>query len=197
MPVSPSPAVNKGYPHKPTKMIEVDGEKVRVRYPDRQTTKVWELQQAGFTHTQISEQLKLSTATVNTELRLYRQTLARDWPIEELRSKLATLAPKAIIAIEDSLDKKQALTALRLMEGLGVLNPKLDLRVTTDNQPTEDQLLTVGRWARNIPALRTLLLDALDGVPAPEDTTDRPGEPASSQGILSQSDPGTPEDEVT
>lgn len=192
--------------------MEIEGELVRVRYPDRQTTKVWELQRAGLTHLQIAKELNVSASTVNTELRLYRETLARDWPISELRNELATLAPKAIVAIEDSLDKLQAPTALRLMEGLGVLNPKIDLRVTQDNRPTEEQLIQVCAWAKDIPVLRLAMLKALGA----GDTADNAGpsagsigssdptgdqsqyyatleKPQSGKGILSEPDPGTPE----
>lgn len=203
------PAVS-GYPHKPTKLIEVDGETVRVRYPDATTIKVWEYIQAGHTRDETAVALGYSISKIDTELRLYRETAAREWPLEELRSELATLAPKAKADIEAGLAKGTGYIGIKLMEGLGVLNPKLDLRVTTDNQPTEDQLISVCKWAKDIPALRAIMLNAL-GAPAdavdlsvssivvkPDSVStaqDIPEERTSSaQGILCEPDPGTPED---
>lgn len=185
---------DRAYRKKPTKNVVVDGENVKVRYPDAQTIRIWEYRQAGLSRQQIADKLGFSMSLIDKELQLYRQTAAREWPIAELRSELATLAPKAKADIEAGLAKGTGYIGIKLMEGLGVLNPKVDLRVSTDNQPTEEQLIQVCVWAKDIPVLRLAMLKALGA----EDTAG-PGSgstdrllPAGDQQGGRTDDPGSP-----
>ena len=120
----------------------------------------------GYSVEDTKERLGVGTATVSRHRQRFDTYCQKVIPVEQYRKLFMGLMPLAYASLKHNLQKKHPTTTLAFLQGMHVLNNKVEPVQIVDDMPTTEQIEKVMEWLNTVPVLKQLALEKL-GVAEP------------------------------